>query len=405
MTVLVGRRRLVGARPRHRSGRSAPRRAAAGSGVAAAGLPTWTRRRLALSQPACSRPSARGCGARPPASRSSATSSTARTTTRPPVSAATSSGCATATATTCRCRRGSTRPAGPPGSATSWTTATGSSRARRSTTRSESAVTRLRLTNLPVALTVSHGNHGWILTGFRATADPAVTSSFKVTSVRVTGPLYGLQSKNGYDMPPNTKLTTAAAEALLHAVEVRAEADGLGRPLRVDPAGPVEPPPAAAAPEPRSAAPSVAPLASVVIDADDVVESEPSPPAAAVGSGQIAIAAPRGGRSGPAPAAPLAAAGPRAGGGHRGRHGCRPGQSAGRRADPRAGPSPTLTHATRRLPDDAAGSSPTLWTRSPASHRVRLRGTSPQGLGHAPVVRRLSRSLVPPSCPPIAPGG
>ena len=72
-----------------------------------------------------------------------------------------------------------------------------------------SAVTRLRLTGLPVALTVSHGNHGWILTGFRATADPATTSAFTVTSVRVTGPLYGLQSKNGYDMPPNTKLTTA----------------------------------------------------------------------------------------------------------------------------------------------------------------------------------------------------
>ena len=70
-------------------------------------------------------------------------------------------------------------------------------------------MTRLRLTNLPVALTVSHGNHGWILTGFRATADPAKTSSFTVTSVRVTGPLYGLQSKNGYDMAPNTKLTTA----------------------------------------------------------------------------------------------------------------------------------------------------------------------------------------------------
>ena len=71
------------------------------------------------------------------------------------------------------------------------------------------AVTRMRLTNLPVALTVSHGNHGWVLNGFRATADPAETSSFRVTSVRVSGPLYGLQSKDGYDMPPNTKLTTA----------------------------------------------------------------------------------------------------------------------------------------------------------------------------------------------------
>ncbi len=70
-----------------------------------------------------------------------------------------------------------------------------------------SAVKRLRLTSLPVALTVAHGNHGWILTGFTATADPATTASFKVTSVRVVGPLYGLQSRNGYDMPPDTRLT------------------------------------------------------------------------------------------------------------------------------------------------------------------------------------------------------
>jgi hypothetical protein len=72
-----------------------------------------------------------------------------------------------------------------------------------------SAVTNLRRTNLPVAVTVSHGGHGWVLTGFTATADPLTTSSFKVTSVRVVGPLFGLQSRNGYDMRPNTKLTTA----------------------------------------------------------------------------------------------------------------------------------------------------------------------------------------------------
>ena len=70
-----------------------------------------------------------------------------------------------------------------------------------------SAVRRLRQTNLPVALTVSHGNHGWILTGFTATADPLVRAGFKVTSVRVVGPLYGLQSRNGYDMAPDTRLT------------------------------------------------------------------------------------------------------------------------------------------------------------------------------------------------------
>jgi hypothetical protein len=71
-----------------------------------------------------------------------------------------------------------------------------------------SSVQRMRATGLPVALTVSHGNHGWIMTGFSATADPARTSSFKVTSVRVVGPLWGLQSRSyGYDMRPGKSLT------------------------------------------------------------------------------------------------------------------------------------------------------------------------------------------------------
>ncbi len=71
-----------------------------------------------------------------------------------------------------------------------------------------SAVRNLRLTGLPVGITVSHGNHAWILTGFTATADPAVTSRFTVTSVRVVGPLWGLQSRSyGYDMRPDTRLT------------------------------------------------------------------------------------------------------------------------------------------------------------------------------------------------------
>ena len=70
-----------------------------------------------------------------------------------------------------------------------------------------SAAANLRRTGLPVALTVSNGNHGWILTGFEATRDPLLTDEFEVTSVRVVGPLFGRQSKNGYDMPPDTKLT------------------------------------------------------------------------------------------------------------------------------------------------------------------------------------------------------
>jgi hypothetical protein len=71
-----------------------------------------------------------------------------------------------------------------------------------------SAVTNLRKTNLPVAITVAHGNHAWVLTGFTATADPAITTHFTVTSVRVVGPLWGLQSRTyGLDMRPDTKLT------------------------------------------------------------------------------------------------------------------------------------------------------------------------------------------------------
>lgn len=70
------------------------------------------------------------------------------------------------------------------------------------------SVTNLRKTGLPVAITVSHGGHAWIIVGFTATADPAVTSKFTVTSVRVVGSLWGLQSRTyGYDMKPNTKLT------------------------------------------------------------------------------------------------------------------------------------------------------------------------------------------------------
>jgi hypothetical protein len=70
------------------------------------------------------------------------------------------------------------------------------------------AVTALRRTSLPVGLLVAHGNHAWVLTGFAATADPAVTNDFRVTSVRVVGPLWGLQSRTyGYDMRPDRKLT------------------------------------------------------------------------------------------------------------------------------------------------------------------------------------------------------
>ena len=72
----------------------------------------------------------------------------------------------------------------------------------------KAAVKSLRVTGRPVGLLVAHGDHAWILHGFTATADPATTDAFTVTSVRVTGPLWGLQSRSfGFDMRPDTKLT------------------------------------------------------------------------------------------------------------------------------------------------------------------------------------------------------
>jgi hypothetical protein len=74
----------------------------------------------------------------------------------------------------------------------------------------KAAATRLRLTNRPVGLLVFRGRHAWVLNGFEATADPAVTSSFTVTAVYVSGPLYPRKPNTyGYDPPPNTRLTTS----------------------------------------------------------------------------------------------------------------------------------------------------------------------------------------------------
>ena len=78
-----------------------------------------------------------------------------------------------------------------------------------------SAVTQLRLTGKPVALIVAAGRHAWVLTGFTATADPARTTAFQVVSVRVVGPLYGRQSINGYDSPPDTSISYAALRRFL----------------------------------------------------------------------------------------------------------------------------------------------------------------------------------------------
>jgi hypothetical protein len=66
---------------------------------------------------------------------------------------------------------------------------------------------RMRETGKPVGLIVAHSGHAWVATGFEASADPAMDPSAEVTAVYVMGPLYPRQTRGGYDMPPNTRLS------------------------------------------------------------------------------------------------------------------------------------------------------------------------------------------------------
>lgn len=77
------------------------------------------------------------------------------------------------------------------------------------------AVIALRRSGRPVVLVVDAGRHVWLLTGFTATADPRSGSPFRVLSVRIVGPLYGRQSVNGYDPPPDTRLSYGALRRFL----------------------------------------------------------------------------------------------------------------------------------------------------------------------------------------------
>ena len=71
-----------------------------------------------------------------------------------------------------------------------------------------SAVKRLRVTHQPVGLIIDHHYHAWVMTGFEASADPKVDSSFVVQAVYIMGPLYPRpQQSNGLDPPPDTRLT------------------------------------------------------------------------------------------------------------------------------------------------------------------------------------------------------
>ena len=52
------------------------------------------------------------------------------------------------------------------------------------------AARAIRLTGRPVGLLVWAGRHAWVMSGFEATVDPAVSSRFRVTKAVVLDPLY-----------------------------------------------------------------------------------------------------------------------------------------------------------------------------------------------------------------------
>jgi hypothetical protein len=75
----------------------------------------------------------------------------------------------------------------------------------------KAAARAIRLTGKPVGVLVWAGRHAWVMTGFRATADPLTTNDFRVNQVTVMDPLYPLDSTVwGQSNPPATRLSVAS---------------------------------------------------------------------------------------------------------------------------------------------------------------------------------------------------
>ena len=67
------------------------------------------------------------------------------------------------------------------------------------------AATAIRMTGRPVALLVWRGAHNWVVSGFRSTADPALTDRFKVTHLWIEDVWYPrISSIWGASRPPDT---------------------------------------------------------------------------------------------------------------------------------------------------------------------------------------------------------
>jgi len=72
------------------------------------------------------------------------------------------------------------------------------------------AATAMRQTSRPAGILVMDGRHAWVLHGFESPTDPRRDRRAWIRAVRVSGPLYPLQQKGGYDPRPNTRLSVTA---------------------------------------------------------------------------------------------------------------------------------------------------------------------------------------------------
>jgi len=72
------------------------------------------------------------------------------------------------------------------------------------------AATAMRQTGRPAGILVMEGRHAWVLHGFESRTDPRRDPRAWIRAVRISGPLYPVQQKGGYDPRPNTRLSVKA---------------------------------------------------------------------------------------------------------------------------------------------------------------------------------------------------
>ena len=72
------------------------------------------------------------------------------------------------------------------------------------------AALAIRMTGKPVGLLVWQGRHAWVMTGFKATADPLRTATFKVTAATILDPLFPFGSQRwGASPKPHEAVSVA----------------------------------------------------------------------------------------------------------------------------------------------------------------------------------------------------